>query len=181
MFTIIDTETSSNGYVVDITLKRVNEYGVGIDTLSFITPYLLNENMWYFNSEYVDLSASQEKTLKLLNLIETGEREYKTIKDINALIKEYILDNNDTLLAYNARFDYLAMLNSNLFVPNTFKCLWSMAANSICKRRDFLDFALYHKAISAKGIVKTNAEVVIWKAANCSALATCVKRRKAGI
>lgn len=167
-FLIIDTETCAGldtPLVYDYGGIVVDNKGNILTKFSFVI-----SDIFYGESELMRSAYYAEKIPFYQRDLFNGKRRTATFKQVyeftNCLIKKYKIS---AVLAYNMRFDQNALNNTirylNLgkyFFPYEVDkmCIMCMAQDTICKQKTYRKFCETNNYLTAKGRLKSTAEIV---------------------
>lgn len=168
---VLDTETANNldyPLVYDIGGTICDKSGNIYETFSFVIRDIFRDERDLMQTAYY-----AEKIPTYWKEIWEGRRKlvsfYSARKYIIDLMREY---NINTVYAYNASFDlnalnithrWLSKSKYRYFFPYGTKinCIWSMATQTLCKRKTYIDFCEENALISNRGRnYSTSAETV---------------------
>ena len=169
-YLVLDTETANminDPLVYDLGYIIIDKQGRVYKSASFIVSDIFVEKKELMNSCYY-----AEKLPMYYDDIKVGKRKvvnlYTARKTLLDDIKAF---NVEAVLAYNAGFDRRALNTTQryetkskyrYFIPYDVPiwCIWNIACHSICNTKEYIEWCLNNGFVSARGNIKTSAEVV---------------------
>lgn len=169
-YLVIDVETAGTldePLVYDVGGAVIDKNGQVYETFSFVI-----EEIFYGHADIMQSAYYAEKIPQYKEDLFYGLRSVATFDQVYEYVRDIINKYNiKVFLAYNARFDrnalnytlqYLTDGENKYFLPYDVdvQCIWTMAKDTICKQKSYKRFCLNNGFLTARGQIKTSAEVV---------------------
>lgn len=175
-FLVLDVETANDvkeALCYDIGFAICDRQGnVEYQKSYIISDIFFDEKNIFKNKELMNSAYYHEKLPQYFAGIKSGEWQVKSFlgirKEIKELIKKYKIK---AVCAYNSAFDinalnqtlrYITKSNLRWFFNYDMQvyCIWHMACQTVCKSKDYIQFAYENKKYSEAGNMQTSAEIV---------------------
>lgn len=164
---VLDSETTNSveePLPYDVGYAIVAPDGSVVLTRSFVVAEM------FLDKELMSYAYFADKIPQYWKEIKKGSRQLKSFYSIRRQIKSDMAEFGISKVgAYNMGFDKRAMNNDTRYITKSFLrwffpygteffCIWNYACNTILNTEDYVNYAIEHNFVSAKGNIQTSAE-----------------------